>query len=130
VNLWELYQKPPSSFGFPLSLETAPKPPSPLEISSTYGANLMDQNIFSNGLSKNLPIYAPDVSASVIINAGATHLRDVVTAEQLPGVLQAYMIAINQSFILAIVCGGFAAIFACFVEWKSVKGKKIVPAGA
>jgi hypothetical protein len=115
VNLWELYQKPPSSFGFPLSLETAPKPPSPLEISSTYGANLMDQNI---------------VSASVIINAGATHLRDVVTAEQLPGVLQAYMIAINQSFILAIVCGGFAAIFACFVEWKSVKGKKIVPAGA
>ncbi|RDW85813.1 hypothetical protein BP5796_04138 [Coleophoma crateriformis] len=88
------------------------------------------QNIFANGLKTNIPIYAPEVSAAEVISAGATHLRDVVSAAALPGVLRAYMVALQHSFVIPIVVGGFAAGSACFVEWKTVKGKQIVAAAA
>lgn len=88
------------------------------------------QNIFANGLKTQLPISAPDVNPQIVITAGATYLRKFVTAAQLPGVLKAYMVALQQAFVISIAVGGIAVICACFVEWKNVKGKKIVPAGA
>ena len=88
------------------------------------------QNIFSNGLSTNLPKYAPDVSAEAVINAGATHLREFVKPGLLAGVLKAYMVALSQAYVIPIAVGGIATLCACFVEWKSVKGKNIVAGGA
>jgi len=88
------------------------------------------QNIFSNGLKTNLPKYAPDVSAETVINAGATYLRRVVSAQDLPGVLKAYMAALQEAYVIPIAVGGLATVFACFVEWKNVKGKKLAPAVA
>jgi hypothetical protein len=88
------------------------------------------QNIFSEGLVKSIPKYAPNVSAQDVINAGSTHLRTAVSAADLPGVLEAYMTAIRQSFIVPIAVGGIATICACLVEMKSVKGKKIVATAA
>ena len=40
------------------------------------------------------------------------------------------MLALNQAFVISIAVGGIATCAACFVEWKSVKGKKISPGGA
>lgn len=88
------------------------------------------QNIFSNGLYTNVPKYAPEVTAQFVINAGSTHLREAVSAADLPGVLQAYMLSLNRAYIVPIAVGGIATIFACFVEWKSVKGKKLIAAAA
>lgn len=88
------------------------------------------QNIFSNGLSANLPKYAPEVSAAGVINAGATHLREYVKPEYLAGVLKAYMAALSHAYVIPIAVGIIATICACFVEWKSVKGKTIIAAAA
>lgn len=88
------------------------------------------QNIFTNGLSAELPKTAPDVKPSVVINAGAAYLRNVISPADLPGVLQAYMLGLKQAFVISIACGGIAVISACFVEWKSVKGKKIAAVAA
>lgn len=88
------------------------------------------QNIFSNGLYTNIPKFAPGISAKYIIEVGSTHLRQAVSPADLPGVLHAYMLALNQAYIIPIVVGGIATVFACFVEWKSVKGKSIVAAAA
>ncbi|RDL41997.1 uncharacterized protein BP5553_01976 [Venustampulla echinocandica] len=93
----------------------------------------MAQNVFFNGLFKNIPIYAPDIPVDLIVAAGAAYLR--VTVEKLnpaalAGVLEGYMMALNQAFIIAIAVGGLAAIFGCFVEWKSVKGVKLAPGAA
>jgi hypothetical protein len=93
----------------------------------------MAQNVFSNGLYKNIPIDAPSIPVNVVVAAGASHLRQAVDAidpKMLPGVLNAYMKAISEAFVIAIAVGGIATFFACFVEWKSVKGKKIVQGGA
>ncbi|ESZ94587.1 hypothetical protein SBOR_4998 [Sclerotinia borealis F-4128] len=83
------------------------------------------QNVFNNGLVKYMPQYAPDVNPAVVYQAGATHLRDVISPADLVGVLLAYCKSLDDAFVLAIAVGGIATICACFVEWKSVKGKKI-----
>lgn len=53
-----------------------------------------------------------------------------MNSEDLPGVLKAYVAALTQAYVIAIACGALATIFACFVEWKNVKGKKITPVAA
>jgi hypothetical protein len=88
------------------------------------------QNIFSNGLKSNIPKYAPDVNPETVINAGAAYLRKVISPADLPGVLLAYMDGLKEAFIISIACGAIATICACFVEWKSVKGKKLAPVAA
>lgn len=88
------------------------------------------QNIFSNGLASNLALKAPTVDPAVVISAGATYLRGAVSEAQLPGVLEAYMVALKQAFVISIAVGGIAMVCACFVEWKNVKGKKIVAVAA
>lgn len=87
------------------------------------------QNIFSNTLVKQLPIQAPTVNLRTIIAAGATHVREVVTPAQLPGVLLAYNQAVTSTFILPIAVGGLAALSSLLMEWKSVKGKSLLPGG-
>ncbi|KAF7912858.1 uncharacterized protein EAF01_001879 [Botrytis porri] len=83
------------------------------------------QNVFSNGLVKYVPQYAPEVDPAIIYAAGATHLRELISPADLVGVLVAYCKALDESFVLAIAVGAIATFCACFVEWKSVKGKKI-----
>jgi hypothetical protein len=83
------------------------------------------QNIFSNTLIKEIPKHAPRVDPMVVMMAGATHVREVVSPGQLEGVLFAYNKAVTSSFVLAIACGGMAFAASWMFEWKSVKGKKL-----
>ena len=87
------------------------------------------QNIFSNTLIKKIPLYAPGVNPQVIITAGATHIKKVVTKAQLPGVLLAYNSAITTAYVLAIATAGLAFCVSFIFEWKSVKGKKLEMGG-
>lgn len=88
------------------------------------------QNIFSNTLVKQLPILAPDVNVAQVIQAGATHFRDFLTPAQLPGVLLAYNKAVTTAFIMPIAVSGIAFLASLGMEWKSVKGKSLIPGGA
>ncbi|KAH8114084.1 MFS general substrate transporter [Phellopilus nigrolimitatus] len=84
------------------------------------------QNIFSNTLVEEIPKQTTGLNPAVIVAAGATHLREVVPASQLQGVLVAYTYALDQAFILPIAAGATAFVVSLFMEWKTVKGKKIV----
>lgn len=66
---------------------------------------------------------------NTLLNAGATNFRSVVSAEDLPGVLEAYSTSVTSAFILSIAVGGLATISTLLLEWKSVKGKNLM-AGA
>ncbi|KEQ72136.1 putative major facilitator superfamily transporter [Aureobasidium namibiae CBS 147.97] len=88
------------------------------------------QNIFANTLVKDIIKDAPGVNPAAVISAGATHVRDVVSAAQLPGVLTAYSNAVTTAFIVPIVTSGLAFVVSLFIEWKSIKGKNIMGGGA
>lgn len=87
------------------------------------------QNIFVNSLSKEIPKYAPQVNPQLVIKAGATFVRQVVSPQYLPGVLVAYTNAICNAFIVAIATGALAFFASFGMEWKSVKGKKLMSGG-
>ena len=82
------------------------------------------QNIFSNTLIKEIPKHAPGVKPEIVVQAGATHIREVVASAQLPGVLAAYNVAVTDAYILAIAGAGIAFLCSLLYEWRSVKGKK------
>lgn len=83
------------------------------------------QNVFQNQLIRNLAQYAPDEDAAKLVSVGATMLRTVVSGDSLHRVLVAYNAAITQTFYVAVAMGALSLIGPIFVEWLSVKGKKV-----
>ncbi|KGO68103.1 Major facilitator superfamily domain, general substrate transporter [Penicillium italicum] len=83
------------------------------------------QNVFQNQLVKNLAHYAPDQDSAKLISAGATMIRTFVSGDALHRVLTAYSAAVVQTFYVAVAMGALSLVGPIFVEWLSVKGKKI-----
>ncbi|KAJ5372885.1 Major facilitator superfamily domain general substrate transporter [Penicillium concentricum] len=83
------------------------------------------QNVFQNQLVQNLAHYAPDQDSAKLISAGATMLRTLVKGEALHRVLIAWNAAIVQTFYVAVAMGALSLVGPVFIEWLSVKGKKV-----
>jgi hypothetical protein len=89
------------------------------------------QSVFQNKLFPQMQAIDPSLTAEEIIKAGATGLKALVSKDQLPDVLVAYAKSLSATFLVAVAMSALAVVMACFVEWKSIKGKKIDPtAGA
>ncbi|KAF7590250.1 hypothetical protein BBP40_003134 [Aspergillus hancockii] len=80
--------------------------------------------IFAQALRTKLPQYAPTVTPETVIAAGATGFRDVVAAQDLPGVLDAYSKSVDQVFYLNIGLSVAQFVFAWGVGFKNVKKEK------
>lgn len=86
--------------------------------------------IFNNSLKTAIPRYAPSVNAEMVISAGATAIRDVVSKKDLPNVLLAYSKSFDNVFYFA---AGLSFVFFCFawgLDWKDIRKKKAVGPGA
>ncbi|GAB1197136.1 hypothetical protein APSETT444_006426 [Aspergillus pseudonomiae] len=96
--------------------------------SQTLGGALfvsIAQNVFQNQLRKNILARAPEVDVAKVVGAGATMLRQAVSQDILPTVLEAYNDAITETFYAAVAIGAIALFAALPIQWLSVKGKKI-----
>jgi hypothetical protein len=76
------------------------------------------QAAFINRALHALKTTAPDVDASKLITTGASELRKVFTAEELPGVIEAYMRGLKAAFAVSIAFCGLAFIATLFVPWE------------
>jgi MFS transporter, DHA2 family, glioxin efflux transporter len=65
-----------------------------------------------------LPSTAPTVDPGLVIATGATQLRDVFSAEELPGIILAYMHGIRAVFAVAIGIAGTATLLTAFIPWS------------
>lgn len=83
------------------------------------------QNVFTNKLLSNLKAAIPDLDPAIVLATGATDLKNVIAANYLPRVLIAYNNAVVQCFYVGVAMACMSAFGAVFIEWKSVKGKKI-----
>lgn len=88
------------------------------------------QNVFANQLIKNVVAEVPDLSPGQVVSVGATSLKDVIPKGDLPAVLRAYNLALTQVFYVSVACAALSIVGSAFMEWKSVKGKKIEMAAA
>ncbi|KAL2164961.1 hypothetical protein VTH06DRAFT_257 [Thermothelomyces fergusii] len=84
----------------------------------------ISQTIFRNSLPGLLAKSAPEVDARVVLEAGATNIRKLVTAEQLPRVLVAYNKALTQMFYLPAASSALACLVSTMLGWKRIEEKK------
>ncbi|KAJ5678219.1 uncharacterized protein N7477_003852 [Penicillium maclennaniae] len=80
--------------------------------------------IFSTGLKTLIPIDAPNMSPEIVIAAGATGIRAVVSSDNLPGVLKAYAKSVDHVFYMSASLGIVGMVFALGMGWKDVRKKK------
>ncbi|KAJ5117029.1 hypothetical protein N7456_001377 [Penicillium angulare] len=111
-----------------LKAEDVPSGTAMMIFTQTLGGSIflsVAQNIFQNQLFRNLAVDAPDANAAKLVSAGATLLRSVVSGSELHRVLIAYNDAITQTFYVSVAIGALSLVGPIFIEWLSVKGKKI-----
>jgi hypothetical protein len=88
------------------------------------------ENVFHNQLLKNLASEAPGIDAHAVVNAGATMIREAVSAEILPAVLSAYNDALTQTFYVGVAMAAITMLGAIPIQWVSVKGRRLDMAAA
>lgn len=79
------------------------------------------QTILANTLSSELAKTLPGFDSSAIASAGATQIQKLVSATDLPIVLEAYNRGIDNTFYCALAASCLAFVASLFMEWKSVK---------
>ncbi|KGO74119.1 Major facilitator superfamily domain, general substrate transporter [Penicillium italicum] len=80
------------------------------------------QNVFQNRLVANVRKLAPMLDPAVVVEAGATKLREAFP-ENLHVVLRAYNNAVTQSFYIAVALSALSIFGALSLQWISVKKK-------
>ncbi|KAL0256657.1 hypothetical protein SLS55_009053 [Diplodia seriata] len=79
------------------------------------------QNVFTNELVQGVRALAANVSPAQVVGAGATQLRNVLSDDALPAVLEAYNGALVKAFTVALAMTCFSIFGSSVIEWKSVK---------
>ena len=101
--------------------------------SQTFGGALfvsVAQNVFTNQLVKNLQAAVPDFPLHIVLNTGATQLKNTVPAEYLARVLTAYNKSLTDTWYVAVALAVISGFGVCWVQWLSVKGKNLDMAAA
>jgi hypothetical protein len=113
-----------------LPLKDVPIGTAIMMFAQTLGGALMvsvGQNVFTNQLTKNLIKYVPGIDSSIVLTAGATQLKNQVPKEFYGQTLVAYNKSLTQTYYVSVALSAMAVFGVIWVQWLSVKGKKIEP---
>ena len=81
------------------------------------------QAAYTNRLLARIPILVPGLSPALVVATGATELRSVFSADQVPGIVRAYMDGLKLTFVLALALTGVTLPIALFAKWQNIKPK-------
>ncbi|KAI0399016.1 MFS general substrate transporter [Xylaria palmicola] len=113
-----------------LDIEDVPIGTSVINFMQTLGGALfvsVGNNVFNNKLIEELGHRVPSIDPREVLSAGTTNLQKTLPAELVPAVVASYNTALTTAFLVATGLASIAILGAAFMEWKSVKGKKIEP---
>jgi hypothetical protein len=80
--------------------------------------------IFDSSLRPQILEHAPGVDADAVIAVGATKFRDIVSAQDLPGVLVAYANSLDRVFYLVAAVSVLTWVAAWGMGWKDIRKPK------
>ncbi|KAH8881291.1 MFS general substrate transporter [Thozetella sp. PMI_491] len=126
-------QQPLMAVQVVLDIKDVPIGTSVIVFLQTLGGALfvsIGQNVFSNKLVEYIGTYAPGLDPALVLATGATSIQTAIPKEYLAGVTLAYNDSLTRTFLVFAAMAAMSAIGAAFVEWKSVKGKKLEMAAA
>ncbi|CAH0051604.1 unnamed protein product [Clonostachys solani] len=79
------------------------------------------QSAFVNKIATVLRSSALDVDVGTVIATGATEIRHAFPADQVPGIVIAYMEGLRVTFAIAATAVGLAFVVSFFSSWKRLK---------
>lgn len=82
------------------------------------------QNVLNTKLIDGITGIVDNLDRQKIIDAGATRLRDVVPAADMPAVLEKYNLALRWVYIVGTIMAALSALGSFTLEWRSVKNGK------
>ncbi|KAM0335062.1 hypothetical protein ACHAQA_000096 [Verticillium albo-atrum] len=88
------------------------------------------QCAFVNTMLRYLPSTAPGVDPAAVVATGATEIRNVFAAGEIPGILDAYMAGIKVALAIAIGATGLAFLVSLLSRWDKLNAEKAKEAGA
>jgi len=83
------------------------------------------QSAFVNTMVNRLATSAPDVNPLVVLGTGATQIRQLFPAEQVPGILVAYMAGIQTALALALGAVGVSFVVSLFSNFKRLSRNEL-----
>lgn len=83
--------------------------------------NSVASTVFNSGLRTQIPRHAPDIDPEVVIEAGATRIRDVVPASELRAVLMGYVTAVDQVYYITLASFGICLVVVWGLGWRDVR---------
>jgi len=111
-----------------LPLEDIPIGTACVIFTPTLGGSLfisVAQTVFQNGVIKGTEKFVPSLDPHMLLEVGATQIRQLLVklgiTDQLPAVLNAYMVGLVDVYRVSLGCGVAAFAATLFVEWKNVK---------
>ncbi|KAI5476421.1 MFS transporter, partial [Pseudohyphozyma bogoriensis] len=96
-------------------------------VGGTIGLSIAS-TIFSNKLHSALLEYAPNAPIEIVRNS--VDAVKTLPADQKPGVIHAYVLALNLVFVIGVAAGGFASLSGLLIRNLSVKGKDLMAGAA
>lgn len=66
-------------------------------------------------------MHDPDVEPMLVVLTGATDLRKVFSAEEMPGIIRSYMGGLKNAFIIGIVVAGMMFVVSFGNKWHNLK---------
>jgi hypothetical protein len=73
---------------------------------------------------------APTVNPMVVLGTGATQIRAVFAADEIPGILVAYMAGIKTALAIALGAVGVSFVIVLFSNFKRLNTEALKTAGA
>ncbi|KAG8169025.1 hypothetical protein KVR01_001774 [Diaporthe batatas] len=83
--------------------------------------NSVASSVFNSGLRTQIHRYAPSVDPDVVIEAGATGIREVVSGGELRNVLRGYVIAVDQVYYITLASFGICLFVVWGMGWRDVR---------
>ncbi|RFU27366.1 hypothetical protein B7463_g8969, partial [Scytalidium lignicola] len=83
------------------------------------------QNVFQNKLISGLQSSIPSLDPNLVLQAGATSLKNNVPQQFLSSVQVVYNDALTQTWYVSVALSCMTILGAIFIEWRSVKGKNL-----
>lgn len=81
------------------------------------------QSAFENRLLARVPVTVPSIDPALVLATGATELRQVFSAVDIPRIVEAYMDGLKVSFALVIALAVVSIPIALCAKWQIVKPK-------
>ncbi|KAK0662960.1 putative MFS toxin efflux pump [Cercophora samala] len=85
----------------------------------------VSQTVFQNGLITNMLRDAPGIDPAVILNSGASQIRQVLERigrlDAVEEVLAAYVLGLRNTYYISVAAAGCAFLVTFVLDWKPIK---------